>query len=329
MLISTVLEEGKGTLVAIAAGLVALAVIPRYLPVYAGITLITLLMYGILTLSWAMFSGPTNYVSLATAALFGSGVYVSAVLRPSLPLPLIVLIGALVAFFLALGIGALTLRLRGVYFILFTFGVTALIRNVVQWYEARFTFTVGRHVLGESNETVYGLVLGIFALTLLVTFLLRHSSAGAALRGIGENEDAARHSGVPVTRVKILAFAGSALFMGATGAVMATRWRYIDPTIAFNPQISFLPVLMAIFGGTYRLGGPLLGAAIFVLLQEYLITEYPFVYMLLFGLTLVVVVLYLPGGLLALAERWYWKVRIQYVKTKMKITMWWRERGED
>lgn len=329
MLISTVLEEGKVTLVFIVLGVAALAVVPRFIPAYAGITLITVLMYAILTLSWAMFSGPTNYVSLATAALFGTGVYISAVLGQALPLPALVLVGGLAAFVLALGIGALTLRLRGVYFILFTFGVTALIRALVQWYEARFTLTVGRHVVGAGTETIYWFILGIFAVTLVASFLLRSSSVGIALRGIGQDEDTARHSGVPVTRIKVLAFAFSAIFMGATGAVMATRWRYIDPTIAFNPLISFLPVLMAIFGGTYRLGGPILGAAIFVMLQEVLITEYPFVYMLLLGVTLVAVVVYLPGGLLALAERWYWKVKIQYFKTKMQITMWWRERGED
>lgn len=328
MLISTVLEKGKVTLLFIALGLAALAVVPNFLPVYAGITLITVLMYTTLAVSWAMFSGPTNYVSLATAALFGTGVYISAVLRPALPLPVLVLIGGLAAFMLALGIGALTLRLRGVYFILFTFGVTALIRALVQWYEARFTLTVGRHVLGASNETVYWSALGIFAVTLLSAFLLRHSTVGEALRGIGENEDTARHSGVPVTRIKVLTFAFSALFMGAMGAVMATRWRYIDPTIAFNPLISFLPVLMAIFGGTYRLGGPILGAVIFVLLQERLITEYPFVYMLLFGLTLMVVVLYLPGGLLALAERWYFRLKIEWMKLKMKVKMKWQELRE-
>jgi branched-chain amino acid transport system permease protein len=69
------------------------------------------------------------------------------------------------------------------------------------------------------------------------------------LRYFGENDEAAEHIGIDVTRIKILAFACSAILMGATGAVMATRWRYIDPAIAFDPLLSFLPVLMAIFGG--------------------------------------------------------------------------------
>ena len=301
-----------------------LAFAPRLIPSYTLITLITVLMYVTLTLSWTMFSGPTNYISLATAALFGVGVYTSAVLRGVLPLTVIVIICGLACFVLAFLIGLLTLRLKGIYFILFTFGITALIRNVIQWWETHVTLTVGRHVPGASNETVYGFILAIFSVTLVLSFLLRHSSFGMALQGLGENEDAAEHIGIDVTLIKVLTFACSAIFMGATGAVMATRWRYIDPTIAFNPLLSFLPVLMAIFGGTSRLGGPILGAVIFTVLQEFLITEYPYVYMLLMGLTLIAVILYLPGGLVILAERWLFRARIQWMRIKM---LWRRLRG--
>jgi branched-chain amino acid transport system permease protein len=285
-------------------------------------------MYVILTLSWTMFSGPTNYISLATAALFGAGVYASAVLDDSLPLFVVVLISGLLSFLLALLIGLLTLRLKGVYFILFTFGVTALIRNTIQWWETHFTLTVGRHVSSPGNDTVYAYMVAIYAFTLIFIFLLQNSSYGMALQGIGENEDAAEHIGIDVTRLKVLTFALSAIFMGAAGAVMATRWRYIDPTIAFNPLISFLPVLMAIFGGTSMLGGPILGALIFTLLQQYLITEYPYLYMLLMGLTLVIVILYLPGGLLVLVMKLYIRLVIQWAKTKFQWQMLktrWRE----
>lgn len=84
---------------------------------------------------------------------------------------------------------------------------------------------------------------------------------------------------------------------------MANRLTYIDPTIAFNPLISFLPVVMAIFGGTSRLLGPIVGAAAFTILREYLITEYPYYYMLAMGTTLIVVILYLPDGLFGLVDR--------------------------
>ena len=85
---------------------------------------------------------------------------------------------------------------------------------------------------------------------------------------------------------------------------MATRWTYVDPYIAFNFLYSFLPVLMAIFGGMGQLYGPVLGAVIFSYLEEVLITEFPYYYMLILGFILLVVILYLPNGLLGLIEKW-------------------------
>jgi branched-chain amino acid transport system permease protein len=77
---------------------------------------------------------------------------------------------------------------------------------------------------------------------------------------------------------------------------------------------------MAILGGVSRLYGPLLGSLILVVLQEFLITEYPYVYLLLFGLTLVAVVLWLPGGLVVLAQRWYFRLKIRWIKVRMRIS---------
>lgn len=326
MLISTILSEEKPALVTIPLTIVALWIAPNIIPDSMAISLITVLMYAILTLSWTMFSGPTGYISLATAGLFGVGVYLSAILRGHLPIEVVVLIGGLAAFLVALAIGLLTLKLKGVYFILFTFGVAALIRSSVQLFETRISGTVGRHVAGATNETVYLLLLILFAITLIAAFLLKHSSPGLALQGIGQNQVAAEHIGVDVTRVKVLTFASSSVLIGMTGAVMATRFRYIDPNVAFNPLISFLPVLMAILGGISKLYGPLLGSLILVALQEWLITEYPYVYLLVFGATLVAVVLWLPGGLVEVAQKSYIKAKIQWIKLRMRITRFRRER---
>ena len=85
---------------------------------------------------------------------------------------------------------------------------------------------------------------------------------------------------------------------------MATRWTYVDPFIAFNMNISFTPVLMAIFGGMGQLYGPVIGATIFAYLEELLLTEFPYYYMLLFGIILTISVLYLPNGLVGLIQKW-------------------------
>ena len=110
--------------------------------------------------------------------------------------------------------------------------------------------------------------------------------------------------GISVPRFKTMAFAISACFMGAAGSIMATRWTYIDPGIAFNPLFSFMPVLMAIFGGMGRIYGPLIGAAVFAYLEEILITRFPYHYMLMFGAIMVLVIVFLPTGLVGLMQKW-------------------------
>ena len=283
---------------------ILLATLPFYIPPYPVISLTSIIMYIVITVSWAIFSGPTRYISLASAAFFGVGVYISAVLGRALFLPIVIVIGGLVSFMLAVGIGLLTLRLRGMYFIIFTFGISELIRNFLLWWETKMTGTVGRWVVAVDHVVVYYVMLAIFVLVLLTAYLIKHSRFGLAMRSIGEQEEAAIHIGINATVVKTTAFAISAFFMGAAGAIMATRWTYIDPKIAFDPLFSFMPVLMAIFGGTGQLYGPVFGAALFAYLDEILITKFPYYYMLLFGSILIVVILFLPHGVAGLAQKW-------------------------
>jgi ABC-type branched-subunit amino acid transport system permease subunit len=283
--------------------LLLLATMPLYVQPYFVILGTTVFMYVILTLSWTIFSGPTRYISLASAAFFGVGVYTTAVLGQALPLPLVIAFGGLVSLVLALFMGLLTLRLKGMYFIIFTFGVSELIRRSLIWWETNMEGTVGRFVVSIDQTTVYYVMLVIFMAALLTAYLVKRSKYGLALRSIGEYEEAALHIGINVTVLKAVIFAISAFFMGATGAIMATRWMYIDPSIAFNLLFSFMPVLMAIFGGMGRLFGPILGATILSLLEEVLITKFPYYYMLLFGVILITVILFLPDGLAGLIKK--------------------------
>ena len=283
--------------------LILLATLPRYAPAYTVILLTSVLMYIILTVSWTIFSGPTGYVSLAPAAFFGVGIYTSAVLGKALPLPVLIGVGGLASFCLALLIGALTLRLRGIYFTIFTFGLVELIKHLLLWYEVNITGTRGRFVIVVDNKTIYYGMLIVFVMALLTAYLIRRSKFGLALQSIGESEEAAAHIGINVTLLKVVTFAISAVFMGAAGAIIATRWTYVDPYIAFNYLYSFMTVLMAIFGGMGQFYGPILGAAVIAYLEEILITRFPYYYMLLFGLILVVVILFLPNGLVGLIQR--------------------------
>lgn len=283
--------------------LLLLIALPYGRPGYTVILVYTILMYIILTMSWVIFSAPTGYISLAPAAFFGIGIYTSAVLGMALPLPVVICIGGLASTCLALLVGALTLRLRGIYFTIFTLGLVELMKQFVLWYELKLTGTRGRFLIPVDNNIIYYVMLAILVTLLLTIYLIRHSKYGLALQSIGQDEDAAAHIGINVTLLKVITFAISAVFMGAAGAIWAIRLTYIDPYIAFDSLNSFMPVLMAIFGGMGQLYGPILGAAVFSYLREVLITRFPYYYMLLIGIILVVSVLYLPNGLVGLVQR--------------------------
>jgi len=288
--------------------LVLLATAPFYITPGTMPLMTNFLMYIVLAVSWAMFSAPTGYISLASAAFFGVGVYISAILfgRGDVLLPLlaVVVIGGLASFCFAFIVGFTTLRLKGMYFTIFTFGLLELARRLIQYYEFNVVGTRGRYIASVDASTVYYVMLAIFVATMLTVYFTRRSRYGLALQSIGENEEAAAHSGINVTMVKVITFAISSIFMGATGAIMATRWVYIDPSIAFNLNYSFLPVLMAIVGGMGQLYGPVLGALGFAYLRHFLLIRAAHYYMLIFGIILVVFIIYLPDGLAGLIEKW-------------------------
>jgi branched-chain amino acid transport system permease protein len=287
--------------------LVVLAAVPLYSTAGTIPLLTSILMYIILAVSWTIFSGPTGYISLASAAFFGVGIYTSALLYAEgaqlLPLPAVILTGGLAAFCFALIVGLATLRLRGIYFTMFSFGLLELARRLIQYYEFTVTHTRGRYVATIDVNAAYYIMLTILVVTLLTAYFINRSRYGLALQGIGKGEEATEHMGVNTTMLKVITFAISSFFMGATGALVATRWYYVDPTIAFNLNYSFLPLLMAIVGGVGELYGPVIGAAGFAYLRHILVSVAPYYFMLIFGIIMVAVVIFLPGGVASLIER--------------------------
>lgn len=286
-----------------------LALLPQMTAGYTLTLLIDVLKFVILTVAWVIFSGPTGYMSLATAAFYGLGFYVAAIFSGTVPFALLIVLAGVFAFVVALGVGALTLRLRGVYFAIFTFALVLLAQSVVLEVERVVTGTRGRFVETESTEMVYYAIFIVAIVTVLSAFLIRRSRYGLALTSIGEYEEAAAHSGIDVVRTKVVTFAVTAVFMGMAGAIIATRRTYIDPGIAFDLNHSFLPVLMAMFGGMANLVGPVIGAALFTYIGEFLLTRFPDLYMLIFGVVLVLAILFLPNGVLGLIQQLWRKIR--------------------
>jgi branched-chain amino acid transport system permease protein len=293
-------------MVGLAAALVLLAVLPFLVSAYMVSLFITLFANIALATAWAFFSGATRYISLATAAFFGIGTYVVAVLHVHIPIWLALTAATLIGFLVALVVGLSTLRLRGVYFVIFTFGLTELIRQVFIWTEINVNRTMSRYVFADISATaIYELLLAIAVLTMLGSWYAGHTRLGYALRAIGEDETVARHTGVNTTIVKVVIFAGSAAVMALVGAIMSLRHPYIDPEVAFNANWSFQVLIAALLGGPNRPWGPALGAVPLVLLSEYFSGTFPRHFGIALGLCFVVIVYFLPGGIAALVERAY------------------------
>jgi len=289
------------TYVVAIAAFALMAAVPAFAGAYPLGLGIGILGYGVLATAWSLFSGPTRYISLATVAFYGIGAYTVAALADTLPYPAILVVAALVGLVVALVVGLATLRLAGIYFVVFSFGMAELVRQLVTYYEVNVTRTLGRYIfLPIGPEHIYWQLLALLAVTLAIGLWLGRSRLGLALRVIGDDEVVAQHVGIDIPRAKLALFALSSVIMTLAGAIQAPRWTYVEPSIVFNPTVSFLTVIMALFGGTGSLVGPLLGAVPLFLLFEWLSANFPNHYSIILGLLFIGIVFLLPGGVVGL-----------------------------
>lgn len=280
-----------------------LAAVPWLVSDYGLGFMVNLMCYLVLTIAWALFSGTTRYVSLATAAFFGLGAYTVAMLVKEMPIYATFGVALVLGTVMALLVGLVTLRISGMFFVVFGFGLSELMREVLIWWEINQTKTLGRYVFVPFDTTlIYWHLLGLAVLVFLVGWLLRRTRLGIALLVIGDDETMARQAGINVPLAKVAIFVVSSVFMTVVGAVMAPRFGYLTPNFAFNPLISFQVVIMALLGGMQRLWGPVLGVVPLMLLSELLQVRFPFWYSVFLGLVFMIIVYFLPRGITGLVE---------------------------
>jgi branched-chain amino acid transport system permease protein len=288
---------------ALALIVAALAAAPWFLSDYELAFMVNLACYVVLTIAWALFSGTTRLVSLATSAFFGVGMYTVAILIKVMPLYAAFAAAAGVGAALAFVVGVLTLRISGMFFVIFGFGLSEMIRELMVWWEINQTHTMGRYVyVAFGAAMIYEHSLALAVVVFLIGWLLRRSRFGLGLLLIGEDETIARQVGINVPFAKVTIFALSAIFITLSGAMMAPRFGFINPNFAFNPVVSFVVVIMAFLGGMQRLWGPLLGVIPLIILSELLQTEFPFWFSVLLGLIFMTIVYFLPRGVTGLIE---------------------------
>jgi branched-chain amino acid transport system permease protein len=294
----------RGWLAVAVLGVAGLAVLPRFVSDYRISLLMSIFAYVAMATAWAFFSGPTRYISLATSAFVGIGIYTVTLLIDRVPLAIALAAAPLSGFLMALVVGLSTLRLRGVYFVIFTFGLAELTKQLVTWYEVNRNKNLMRLIFADvSNVFLYEVLLAVAVVTVAGAWRIGRTRLGFALRAIGEDETVARHTGVDTTRVKVLVFALSASIMALTGAILSLRYSYIDPNVAFNSTWSFQVLIMSLLGGVGRAWGPTLGVIPLVLLSEFLAGTFPHHFGIALGLCFVGIVFYLPGGVVRWLER--------------------------
>lgn len=277
-----------------------LSLVPLFFSDYIVSVLLNILMWAALTESWIILSGYTGYISLGHAAFFGIGAYLMALYWQSLPFPALVIFGGVASAGVAMAVGFPCLRVRGPYFVILTLGLSEFAKYLFINWEVNITGTVGRVLIGVPGiGTFYYSMLIIAIIATLAAYLVKKSRFGMGLISIRENEEAAEALGINTSLYKWLAFGLSSFLAGLVGAVMAPRWTYIDPYTVFDLIVSFQVIVIAFVGGTEDVSGPLLGAVIMTLLSEVLWARYPYYYLIILGVALILIVKFLPAGVFA------------------------------
>ena len=275
---------------------------------------VDVMMYVALATSWVLFSGPTHYISLASAAFFGVGGFIVGTGMSDYGTSFwsMLALSAVVGAILAALIGLATLRLSGVYFVIFTLGLAEMIRNLVSWVQNNFLGSRGLYVLTDfSDKHLFWMLLVTSSSIYLVGWIISRSRLGFALRIIGGNETVARHVGINTSMAKVTLFTTTGLFGAIVGAIIAPRWSYIEPNQVFSPQLSFFVVIMALLGGSSRLWGPVVGVIPFLLIWNWVDANFPNQSILVLGLAFILIVYALPKGFVGRIEDLHNKMRRQ------------------
>jgi branched-chain amino acid transport system permease protein len=275
-------------------------------------TLGTVFLYVVLTQAWNILGGYGGYLNFGMVTFFGIGAYASAILfhywglSPFLTAPVAGLAAALAGFI----IGVPTLRIRGAYFALatmiITFAVQILVLNlpITQGALGIYMQPLGLRPL-DVERLFYFLFLAFAAVVTVLVYAIEHSNFGWALVAIREDEDAAEVIGVRTIEVKWIANALAAFIAGVAGGLYAQRIQYLEPTGTFSFDISLNVVLMAVIGGPGTWQGPLIGTPFVLLVADALrVTFTSEVNRAIFSVIVILVALYVPGGVMGVIEAW-------------------------
>jgi len=279
--------------------------IPAYGSAYAVQLATDVVQAIILAYSWNLLAGYTGYLSFGHVAFFGIGAYATTLLVLHTPVPWYVSVfaGGGVAVIVAVSVGPVMLRLRGILFALGMLGLARIMETLFTDWQFPGG-AAGTVINGELTPiAVYVLMVLTGIAAFAVNLFIVKSGFGLDAMSVREDEDAALALGVPTNKVKTIVFATSALFPAIAGGLMAWNRSYIDPPSAFDPTMDLLTIVFVLFGGVGTLWGPLIGASTLMIVAEVLLVRLPAIKLALYGLIVIGVVLLLPGGIVSLINR--------------------------
>jgi branched-chain amino acid transport system permease protein len=293
--------------VALAAAVLLTALLPFFASDYIVSFFFTLFIFVAMAYGWNLISGYAAYVSFGQISFFGVGAYALAILVSgySWPWPLAVLAGTAFSVILAVPLGWAMLRLRGPYFALGMMGLMQILSTVASAWTGLTGGGEGIYLPPTASlQPLYYASAGVVVVAIVVTWMVERSAFGLRLLSIREDELAAEAMGVDTTRAKLQAFVLASIFPAVAGGLYAWRLSYIDPASAFPAAYEVRTILMAIFGGAGTLWGPLVGGFILTAVGEVLWAKFAELHLLLFGSLIIVVLLFMPEGLVPRLRRY-------------------------
>jgi branched-chain amino acid transport system permease protein len=272
------------------------------------------LQYVVLATAWNILGGYTGYVNFGTAAFFALGAYTSVALGKltSLPIPAMMLAGGVISGVVGLGMGYLTLRLRGVFFAIATLALAVVVQTLITNWDfvggSRGAYTVRPALvplLGSYVQYLFLIMLALAVIALAIAHAIEGSRLGYGFATILDDEAAAEASGVPTLRLKLVATTLSGALMGMAGAPLPYYVTYLDPASGFNLAYAVNSIAMPLIGGMTSWIGPLIGALLLGSIQQMATVSnwfggHPEINLLIVGVLLILFVIAAPNGIVGL-----------------------------
>ena len=296
-------------LAVVAAGIVVASLRVNPYLYFAGYVI---LQYVVIATAWNILGGYGGYVNFGTPAFFALGAYTAVFLIQTIraPLPVLILAGGLVSALLGLGIGYLTLRLRGVFFSIATLALSIVLQTIIMNWEF-VGGSRGLSVLRPSGPPFGSYVTFLFTVMVLLAVIavtvarfIERSWIGRGLAALRDNEEAAECMGVPTLRLKLFATTVSGLLLGVAGAPFPYYVTFVEPNSAFAIDYAVNALAMPMIGGTTTWLGPVIGAILLGTAQQVAtVTISSELNLLIVGVVLVLFVILAPEGMIGLVRK--------------------------